>query len=928
MTATVAAQGQTITLDGTFGTSGPLATDNGVTAIPAEVGRQMGGNLFHSFQTFGIPENQTAVFLGDGSIDAVVGRVTGGEPSFIDGTLSVAIEGADLFLANPAGVMVGPNAQLDTTGSLHLTTAEIIRFGDGSEWFTRGGQTDGVLSTENVAAFGFIAPREVNITVAGQLVGAPGETLSLVGNDVTIAGGAVVAPTLSDPNAPAGRVDIAAIQQGEIDLASFTPQNATGGNVVIADEGVVSVREGGFLRVRGNNFIVDNATVDASVAQRDGGNVSLNLDDRIELGNNGRILTFTDGPGRGTDLDITGRFLFIGISSDPNLDPGINAQVLPGASGDGGDITIAVEEMLVDENKVRLTTFGSGTGGTIVINADQITFETFRWFDPFDYLAGIDATSNGPGDTGRIEITTVDINLINDSGFNTDTRGSGNSRGFTVNASGTFFADGGEGAHPDVLTGGMATSTFGTGNGGRGEIRAQEIILLRGSGIITGAVDVTAGEVDVGDGGEIFIQAERIVMDGQGIPALTGLTAPNFGPGDGGSVTVVAGTLELKANAGIATDSGQGATGDVTIDADSILIDGAGGRTVDSVGNPVSTSISTSTLPGSLSPGGKLTIRTGDLTVRNGGGVTNSVFGDGSAGTLNIEADYVRVEDGGFIATATGGPSNGGNLQLNADRVDVMGGGIIRVDAGPAIPSPFIPGGNLGGGEPPPPDFPFGNAGSLFITTDELNLAPSSTLLAEAINSGGGNIAIQADNTLVDRGSAISASSNSGVAQGGNVTISSETLVAFADARITARADQGQGGNIVLAAEVFILEDGVTLDASSNVLGNAGQVEINSPELDISEEFTSLTSEFVAIENLGDGCRATATESTFVVNKQGNAGIQSAFQLSQLPDISSVATNLQPLRVDPQGVAAARQPSPPRLEVGKEFDCHSAGNNA
>ena len=87
------------------------ACRGGQIEIGADLGTRRGGNLFHSFEKFGIATGQTATFTGPGDIRNVISRVTGGEVSNIDGTLASRVGQADLYFLNPAGVMFGPNAR-------------------------------------------------------------------------------------------------------------------------------------------------------------------------------------------------------------------------------------------------------------------------------------------------------------------------------------------------------------------------------------------------------------------------------------------------------------------------------------------------------------------------------------------------------------------------------------------------------------------------------------------------------------------------------------------------------------------------------------------------------------------------------------------------------------------------------------------------
>src|SRR5688572_8797576 len=81
----------------TDGTLGDRVRLTGRTVeVPARLGQVRGQNLFHSFARFGVPARGSVTFTGPGGLENVIGRVTGGEPSAIHGTLASKVPGADL----------------------------------------------------------------------------------------------------------------------------------------------------------------------------------------------------------------------------------------------------------------------------------------------------------------------------------------------------------------------------------------------------------------------------------------------------------------------------------------------------------------------------------------------------------------------------------------------------------------------------------------------------------------------------------------------------------------------------------------------------------------------------------------------------------------------------------------------------------------
>ena len=190
-----------VTLDGTLG---PRATLSGNMTVPASFGRQVGGNLFHSFGTFNIGSGESLYFTPSGSSGAianVISRVTGGTSSSINGTLGSTIPGANVFLLNPAGIVFRPNAQLDVSGSFYASSANELKFADGSR-FGAATPAGAALTVAAPAAFGFLAAPPGSITVNGSQLAVPvGKTLGLIGGDVAVKDGALLA-------APSGTVHL------------------------------------------------------------------------------------------------------------------------------------------------------------------------------------------------------------------------------------------------------------------------------------------------------------------------------------------------------------------------------------------------------------------------------------------------------------------------------------------------------------------------------------------------------------------------------------------------------------------------------------------------------------------------------------------------------------------------------------------------
>ncbi|MGB3403135.1 MAG: CHAT domain-containing protein [Microcoleaceae cyanobacterium] len=170
-----------------------------------------GSHLFHSFTEFNLDSGQTANFISPPEIENILTRVTGGNPSTIQGLIQITGGNANLFLINPAGVIFGSEASLNIPGSLTVTTANRIGFEQGE--FNALGHNNYAEITGNPNTFLFAVNQPGSIINAGKLQLEPGQNLTLLGGTIINTGELIV---------PGGQITLATIDQPGIIRLSQT----------------------------------------------------------------------------------------------------------------------------------------------------------------------------------------------------------------------------------------------------------------------------------------------------------------------------------------------------------------------------------------------------------------------------------------------------------------------------------------------------------------------------------------------------------------------------------------------------------------------------------------------------------------------------------------------------------------------------------
>src|SRR5262252_6356821 len=337
----------------------------GKTQFDITGGTRPGGgpNLFHSFGQFNVPNNNIANFLNDSGLATsnILGRVTGGNISNIFGTIQTTGFGnANLFMMNPAGFLFGPKATINVGGMVSFTSADYLRLADGVRFnAVPDVAADVLLSAAPVAAFGFLGSNPGAITVQGsQLSVTPGQSLSLVGGNITVQsgtpdGGTAQPARLSAPN---GRIQLAsAASPGEFDAATLQPlPNVNGasftsfGSVNLAPGANINVSGTNTVSIRGGQFVLSVNDAALSTAQSPG------PPETISLSQGSSIVSTNSGTDAGADVQLT--------ASNVQLD-GASIQSLTTGAGAGGTISITAA---LDGGPI------SSTAGSVQIKGGQI----------------------------------------------------------------------------------------------------------------------------------------------------------------------------------------------------------------------------------------------------------------------------------------------------------------------------------------------------------------------------------------------------------------------------------------------------------------------------------------------------------------------------------------------------------------------------
>jgi filamentous hemagglutinin family protein len=788
-------------------------------------GAQRGNNLFHSFQSFNIGENQRIDFYNPLGVTNIITRVTD-TPSKIDGILGIS-GNANLFLINPNGISFGSGAKLDMAGTFMASTANGIKFADGSTYSATASQTPILTMTAPIGLQFGRNPGSINLKNSGDLLtrdtldsGYRGSSLLLIGGDINLDNSQVFLP--------GGKIEMVAIgDQGNISIDSQklgSPRELSVTLPVGQERSNITIKNGSILSSDSSGIL--------------NGHISLQ----------GRNIEISD-PGSGNSLILArsnvnnpttkGGSVFLNATNNLIIrgDSGVSTRPRSGSSNNGGDIVVTAHNLDILDGSFLVTGPNGGSFG----NGGNIDIKVTN-----------NLTISAPGNGGESEISTGPRGSVGGNGGN-----------ITIETRRLIHRDGAQ-----IFTDNSeANNSSAVGKLGNIKILASESVEISGvsstmrqNGFFK-ATGITSFTDSAQDSGSIEIQTPRFLLqDGAVISAGTDQA------GVGGAILITglqgknAESVELVGNSGIGKALG---------------IDNLPGFA--GIGNGSRIRSITS----SNSNAGSVTIKADRVTLRAGTRVDVSTLNSGNGGSIDIDAKTLELFDGGQLISTTAGSGSAGNIKVQATNLISSTGVdnsfeakrtflsfILAVNSQPSTRSAlndYLDRPNSNTQQILLDRWVVNNSNNIDqqiltnylqllaqdpsvraallqylpkITSETgltanllLNSSKSSGIVSRSLigsEGTGGNINIATPTVKIGDHAMVTANSD-GLGQGGNVTVNAN--YAFIDrGTVTAETSTSDGGNInINVQKSLLLRNQSQISASAAANGRGGNVNIQAP---------------------------------------------------------------------------------------------------
>lgn len=591
-----------------------------------------------NWQGFSIGLGETVRFIQPSAVSSVLNRVVTADPSVLLGQMQ---SNGQVFLINPAGILVGAGARIDVAAfvasSLQMSDADFLakRFIFQDTPGVGLVRNEGTISTPTGGRVYLVAPKVEN---AGLIQSAGGEVILAAGQTVEI----------GDTATPGVRVEV-----------TGTSAEATNIGSVLADAGRIGLV---------GAVVKNTGTLSASSAVADGGRIFLRASGIVT--NSGQI-TASSAQGAGGQIDVLGDK--VGILAGANLDTsGATAGGTIRVGGDYQGANAAIQNARISyvdrDATLRADATIKGDGGKVIVWADDTTraygtisarggaqggdggFVETSGKKSLDFDARVD-TSAAFGKTGQLLLDPNSVTILN---------------GPASNLTGDTWAEAAGGStfswssiNTQLATTNVTISTTDSGTG-------DDIIFSNAYG----AMAASAGSTN-----RLILDANDNVVFNTGVDLKGGLQVTAGGGVTVNSIVRSAGNMSITAGAGLNIGYA-GATSESRLE----MFSSSGSQTISLGGQLVLQGSNGSGTAALLKSSGTQTITAGSISLTGGTGAT----GDNGA-RIKADGNQTITTSGTGALTLQGGSGSTNNeamIESTGATQQVTVGGAMTLTAG------------------------------------------------------------------------------------------------------------------------------------------------------------------------------------------------------------------------------------------------------
>ncbi|MCH1418880.1 MAG: filamentous hemagglutinin N-terminal domain-containing protein, partial [Akkermansiaceae bacterium] len=476
------------------------------------------------YSYFNIPERGSVQFNQPNSNAAILNRITGADPSLLNGTLTA---NGQVFFVNPAGVTFGANsvirADIFMAAAGQMSNEDFL---NNIQNFSLTGNVENLGSIQTENGVGLFGQQVVN---NGEIVSNNGYAIVASGDEIHVRqGGTGLSVDVTDASEgskngigiknlgtadgeevmfSAGDAFATAIQQSGTVKARKSAKILSDGGVVEVS-GEITARseagQGGRIEVGGTDLGSDSAPVasQAIIAK------SAVLDASSDSGDGGHIVVYSSGhtqfDGLADATSSTGDGGFIEASGKTlDFDNMVESILL----GSGGHFLIDPEEITIDTNSEN--SFNASAIETQLDSGASVTVKTNSSLDGngnINVNANIKVPINNRGDQGLL-ILDADGDIIVGGGVTVENLQEDFALGETVF---DFKAGGNITLNGDVRHSGI-----------NGELGRGTISMAAGGEVLLNNTIIDA------NGGSVIIDAQKLTLSGLSSGILSGFTGEN-----------------------------------------------------------------------------------------------------------------------------------------------------------------------------------------------------------------------------------------------------------------------------------------------------------------------------------------------------------------------------------------------------------------